>query len=100
MVDAVLNLLDYHLRRRSRLRGCIPPSGDIPMKISERDAEIASSNIDPGHEPIFFGKAPRPRSLITGAVPNQRLCTSLPFHGTSGIFTRMSFHFGSWFKED
>ena len=70
------------------------------MKISEYNAEIASSNIDSGHEPIFLGKAPRSYSLITSTVPKQRFCTSLPFHGTSGIFTRMSFHFGSWFKED
>jgi hypothetical protein len=99
MVDAVLNLLDYHLRRRSRLRGRIPPSCDIPMKISECNAEIASSNIDPGHQPIFFGDAPWSCSSITSAVPKERLCTSLPFHGTSGIFTRMSFHFGSWFED-
>lgn len=70
------------------------------MKIGECDAKIASSNIDPGHEPIFLGNAPRSCSSSTGAVPKPRLCTSLPFHGTSEIVTRMSFHFGNWFKED
>jgi hypothetical protein len=38
------------------------------MKISEGNAQIASSNIDPGDEPIFFGKAPRSYSLIDSGV--------------------------------
>lgn len=71
------------------------------MKISEYNAKIASSNIDPGHQPIFFGNALRScSSIAASAVPKQRLCTSLLFHGTSGIVTWMRFHFGSCFKED
>ena len=70
------------------------------MKISECNAEIASSDVDSGHERSFFGEARRSRSLITSAFPKRRFCAALPFHGTSGISTRMSFHFGNWFKVD
>lgn len=70
------------------------------MKIGECNAEIASSNIDPCHEPIFLAEVPRSRSSITSAAPKQRLCMSFPFLGTSGISTRISFHCGGWFKED
>ena len=70
------------------------------MKISECDAKIASSNIDSDYKPILFGNASWSCSSIISTVLKQRLYTSLALHGTSGIVARMSFHFGSWFKED
>ncbi|MGO9084882.1 MAG: hypothetical protein ACLQBK_06615 [Candidatus Sulfotelmatobacter sp.] len=55
------------------------------MKIGERNAQIASSNIHSGYESVLSAKAPRSRLLIGRGAPAKKFCASLSFHRSCGI---------------
>jgi hypothetical protein len=93
MVDALLNLRHHHFGRKGCLGGCIPPSQDIPVKISERYAQITSSNIDSGDKSVFCARVRRSGWLFGKRGPSNKFRASLPLQGTSGIFIKRGFHF-------